>query len=126
MRALAGRTALVTGAAGGLGRHLVRALEDEGMRVVVSARDTARLEGLGARAVAADLTSRDDVHRLAREAGEIDVLVNNAGVELTKRFTDLSDDELDAMTAVNLVAPVILTRELLGGMLARGRGHVVF
>src|SRR3954447_9670369 len=126
MRDLAGRTALVTGAAGGLGRHLVRALEDEGMQVVVSARDTARLEGLGARAVAADLVDRDDVHRLAREAGEIDVLVNNAGIELTKRFTDLTDDDLDTMTAVNLVAPMILSRELLRGMLARGRGHVVF
>jgi short-subunit dehydrogenase len=126
MRDLAGRTALVTGAAGGLGRHLVRALEDEGMQVVVSARDTARLEGLGARAIAADLVNRDDVHRLAREAGEIDVLVNNAGIELGKRFTDFTDDDLDTMTTVNLVAPMVLTRELLRGMLERGRGHVVF
>src|SRR3954453_10257129 len=126
MRDLAGRTALVTGAAGGLGRHLVRALEDQGMQVVVSARATARLEGLGARAVAADLVNRDDVHRLAREAGEIDILVNNAGIELTRRYVELTDDELDQMVAINLVAPMLLARDLLGGMLARGRGHVVF
>src|SRR3954447_15181405 len=126
MRELAGRTALVTGAAGGLGRHLVRGLQDAGMQVVVSARDTARLEGLGARGIAADLTDRDDVHRLAREAGEVDVLVNNAGIELGKRFTDFTDEDFEAMTTVNLVAPMILTRELVRGMLARGRGHVVF
>src|SRR3954447_22836454 len=126
MRELAGRTALVTGAAGGLGRHLVRGLQDAGMQVVVSARDTARLEGLGARGIAADLTNRDDVHRLAREAGDVDVLVNNAGIELTKRFADLTDEHVDAMVAINLTAPLLLTRDLLGGMLARGRGHVVF
>jgi NAD(P)-dependent dehydrogenase (short-subunit alcohol dehydrogenase family) len=126
MRDLAGRTALVTGAAGGLGRHLVRALEDEGMQVVVSARDTARLEGLGARAIAADLVNRDDVHRLAREAGEIDVLVNNAGIELTKRYEDVTDGDLDTMIAINLTAPMLLARDLLPGMRERGRGHVVF
>jgi short-subunit dehydrogenase len=126
MEDLAGRTALVTGAAGGLGRHVVAALREEGMRIVVSGRDRARLEGLGDEIVVADLTSREDVHRLAREAGEVDVLVNNAGVELTKRFEDLTDDDVDAMVAVNLTAPLVLTRDLLGGMLARGRGHVVF
>jgi len=126
MKDLAGRTALVTGAAGGLGRHLVDALRKEGMKLVVSGRDPAKLEGLGDRAIAADLTNRDDVHRLAREAGEIDVLVNNAGIELTKRFADLTDSDVDAMVAINLSAPLLLTRDLLGGMLARGRGHVVF
>src|SRR4051794_22745073 len=126
MQELAGRTALVTGAAGGLGRHLVAALREEGMRIVVSGRDGAKLEGLGDRVVVADLTNRDDVHRLAREAGEIDVLVNNAGVELTKRFEDLTDEDVDSMTAINLTAPMLLTRDLVGGMLARGHGHVVF
>jgi short-subunit dehydrogenase len=123
---LAGRTALITGAAGGLGRHLVRALEAEGMEIVVSGRDPAKLDGLGARVITADLANRDDVHRLAREAGEIDVLVNNAGVELTKRFGDLTDDDVDGMVAVNLVAPMLLARDLVGGMVERGRGHVVF
>ena len=126
MKDLAGRTALVTGAAGGLGRHLCAALREEGMKLVVSGRDPAKLEGLGDRVVVADLTNRDDVHRLAREAGDVDVLVNNAGIELTKRFADLTDEHVDAMVAINLTAPLLLTRDLLGGMLARGRGHVVF
>ena len=126
MEDLTGRTALITGAAGGLGRHLVAALREEDMRIVVSGRDRAKLEGLGDETVIADLTNREDVHRLAREAGEVDVLINNAGVELTKRFEDLTDSDVDAMVAINLTAPLLLARDLLGGMLARGRGHVVF
>ena len=126
MRELAGRTALITGAAGGLGRHLVAALREEGMELVVSGRDPAKLQGLGGRSVVADLTRREDLRRLARDAGAVDILVNNAGVELTKRFADLTDEDVDGMTAINLVSPLLLTRDLLGGMLERGRGHVVF
>src|SRR3954467_13699280 len=127
---IAGRTALVTGAAGGLGERLARALAAEGARVVLSGRNeealTKRAQELGAAVVLADLTNRDDVHRLGREAGEIDILVNNAGIELTRRYLDMSDGDLDQMVAINLTAPMLLTRDLLGGMLARGRGHVVF
>src|SRR4051794_2522950 len=127
---IAGRTALVTGAAGGLGERLARALAAEGARVVLSGRNEDALRALaqelGGEVVLADLVSRDDVHRLAREAGEVDILVNNAGIELSRRYVDLTDDELDQMVAINLVAPMLLTRDLVGGMLARGRGHVVF
>jgi short-subunit dehydrogenase len=127
---IAGRTALVTGAAGGLGERLARALAAEGARVVLSGRDEASLSALatelGGRVVVADLARRDDVHRLAREAGEVDILVNNAGIELTKHYVDMTDEDLDQMVAVNLTAPMLLTRDLLGGMLARGQGHVVF
>ena len=127
---IAGRTALVTGAAGGLGERLARVLAAEGARVVLSGRNEAALsalaEELGGRALVADLARRDDVHRLAREAGEVDILVNNAGIELTKRYVDMTDEDLDQMVAVNLTAPMLLTRDLLGGMLERGQGHVVF
>src|SRR3954470_123736 len=127
---IAGRTALVTGAAGGLGERLARALAAEGARVVLSGRNEAALSALaqelGGRALVADLARRAALHRLAREAGEVDILVNNAGIELTKRYVDMTDDDLDRMVAVNLTAPMLLTRDLLRGMLARGRGHVVF
>jgi short-subunit dehydrogenase len=123
---LAGRTALVTGAAGGLGGHLVRALRDQGAEVIVSGRNEAALRELGGRAIVADLAIRDDVHRLAREAGDVDVVVHNAGLENNKRFLDLTDADLDHMTQVNLVAPMLLTRDLVRGMVERGRGHVVF
>src|SRR3954454_9906624 len=123
---LAGRTALVTGAAGGLGGHLVGALRDHGAEVIISGRNEAALRELGGRAIVADLAIRDDVHRLAREAGDVDVVVHNAGLENNKRFLDLTDSDLDYMTQVNLVAPMLLTRDLVRGMLERGRGHVVF
>jgi NAD(P)-dependent dehydrogenase (short-subunit alcohol dehydrogenase family) len=123
---LAGRTALVTGAAGGLGGHLVRALREKGAEVVVSGRNEEALRSLSDRVVVADLAVRDDVQRLVREAGDIDVVVHNAGIELNKRFVELTDEELDHMTQVNLLAPMLLTRDLLPGMLERGRGHVVF
>jgi short-subunit dehydrogenase len=107
---LAGRTALVTGAAGGLGGHLVRALRDHGTEVIVSGRNEAALRELGGRAIVAD----------------VDVVVHNAGLENNKRFLDLTDADLDHMTQVNLVAPMLLTRDLVRGMVERGRGHVVF
>src|SRR4051812_5929353 len=102
---IAGRTALVTGAAGGLGERLARALAAEGARVVLSGRNeqalTSLAQELGGEVVVADLVERDEVHRLAREAGEIDILVNNAGVELTRRYLDMSDADLDQMVAIN-------------------------
>src|SRR3954454_1244290 len=127
---MAGRNAKSTAGAALLGGRLVCVLAAEGARVVLSGRNEAALSALaqelGGRALVADLARRDDVHRLAREAGEVDILVNNAGIELTKRYVDMTDDDLDRMVAVNLTAPMLLTRDLLGGMLARGRGHVVF
>jgi short-subunit dehydrogenase len=123
---LAGRTSLVTGAAGGLGGHLVRALRGAGAEVIVSGRNEAALRELGDRVVVADLARREDVRRLAREAADADVVVHNAGIELNKRYVELTDDELEHMTQVNLLAPMLLTRDLVRGMLERGRGHVVF
>jgi short-subunit dehydrogenase len=135
---LAGRTALVTGAAGGLGARLSRALAREGMALVLSGRDRTGLEalrdelrsgGAAADVVEADLSRREDVLRVVPDAervhGPVDLLVNNAGIEITKRFTELTDEDVDRATAVNLVAPMLLTRAVLPGMLARGRGHVV-
>ncbi|MFC7449115.1 SDR family NAD(P)-dependent oxidoreductase [Rhodococcus daqingensis] len=139
MERLRGRVALVTGASGGLGPVLVRALAGEGMDVVVSGRRVdalaataadARALGVRAESVPADLADLGAVGSLltrAEEAlGPIDVLVNNAGVENVAAFTDLTQAELTAMVDVNLTAPMLLTRHVLPGMLRRGRGHVVF
>jgi short-subunit dehydrogenase len=129
MRELHGRTALVTGATGGLGRAIARALAGEGARLVVTGRDQQELDALvhqlGARTVRADLTDPAEVDRLADEAGEIDVLVNNAGVIFYAAFPELSREQLERAVALNVTAPLLLTHRLLPGMLERGRGHVV-
>jgi short-subunit dehydrogenase len=139
MEQLRGRVALVTGASGGLGTYIARALAREGMDVAVSGRRedalaavALELRGLGVRAEAvpadlADLAQVDPLIDATEGAlGPIDVLVNNAGVEISAAFTQLTRQELTAMVDVNLTAPLLLTHRVVPGMLSRGRGHVVF
>jgi short-subunit dehydrogenase len=136
---LRGRTALVTGASGGLGAHLARRLAREGMHVALTARREAELtalaqelEALGVRCAAlpADLSDLGQVDPLLQRAeaalGPLDLLLNNAGMELAGAFTTLTREELTGMVDLNLTAPLLLTHRVLPGMLARRRGHVVF
>jgi short-subunit dehydrogenase len=139
MKELRGRTALVTGASGGLGTHIARRLAREGVNVVVSGRREDALAavarelnelGVQARPVAADLSDLGQIDSLIERSeaalGAIDLLVNNAGVETASAFTSYSREELTSTIDVNLTAPLLLTHGLVGGMLSRGRGHVVF
>ncbi|MEA2273146.1 MAG: hypothetical protein QOI98_1854, partial [Solirubrobacteraceae bacterium] len=131
--------ALVTGASGGIGTHIARALAREGMDVVVSGRRedalaavAEELRGMGVRAegVSADHSDLDQIdsflERSEAAVGPIDVLINNAGVESTAAFVRYTRAELTGMVDLNLTAPMLLTHSLLPGMLERGRGHVVF
>ncbi|MGH2974902.1 MAG: SDR family NAD(P)-dependent oxidoreductase [Solirubrobacterales bacterium] len=139
MKQLSGRTALVTGASGGIGRQIARHLAREGMNVVASGRRTEALAevveelrglGVGAEAVAADLGDLTQVDPLIERSeaalGPIDLLVNNAGIETVGAFTAYSREQLASMVDVNLTAPMLLTHTVVPGMLERGRGHVVF
>jgi len=139
MKELRGRVALVTGASGGIGTHIARALAREGMDVVVSGRRedalaavAQELRGMGVRCegVAADLADLDRVDPLIEGSeaalGPIDVLVNNAGMESVAAFTRYTREDLTMMVNLNLTAPLLLTHRVLPGMLQRGRGHVVF
>jgi short-subunit dehydrogenase len=139
MKDLRGRNALVTGASGGLGTHIARRLAREGMNVAVSGRRedaltliAKELSGLGVKseAVPADLADLDQIGSLVGRSedrlGPIDLLVNNAGIEITSSFTGYAVGELRTVVDVNLTAPLLLTRLLTPGMLERGRGHVVF
>lgn len=138
MRTLAGRVALVTGASRGLGRYIARELADAGMHLGLAARSAGALEELaasmrsdGGRVVVlpTDLESDREIEALAedaeRELGAIDVLVNNAGITRMSHFHRLEDRELRREIRVNLIAPMLLTRRSLPGMLRRERGHVV-
>ncbi len=129
---LAGQTALVTGATGGIGNAIAHALHQRGARVLLSGRRRDALDelaaSLGGRAevLVADLADRHGPARLAEAAGAVDVLVANAALPASGRVEDFDHDQIDRALDVNLRAPMQLTRALLPGMLERGRGHVVF
>ncbi|HWD63635.1 MAG TPA: SDR family NAD(P)-dependent oxidoreductase [Solirubrobacteraceae bacterium] len=127
---LVNRTVLVTGASGGIGQAIARAFAARGAQVILSARRQDVLDSLaaqlGARAMACDLASREDVQRLLDSVGPVDVLIANAGLPATGHITDLSQTQLDVMLEVNLRAPIALARGLIPGMVERGRGHLVF
>jgi uncharacterized protein len=127
---LRGRVALLTGASAGLGPFIARRLHVEGIRLILSARrrellDKLARELVGSRAIPADLADTSQIERLAAEAGEVDFLIANAGVAAAGEFERYSVEQIVDTLGVNLQAPMLLTRALLPGMLARGRGHIV-
>ena len=127
---LGGRTALVTGASGGLGQAIARALVRRGADVVLTARRAEVLEPLAAelrgRAVPCDLGDRASLLRLVEAAGPVDVLVANAAKPGSGRIDSFTVEEIDRAIDVNLRAPMILARLMCEGMAERGGGHIVF
>ena len=129
---LSGARALVTGATGGIGGAISRALHARGAHVLVSGRRREVLDSLagdlGERAepVVADLSSADDVRSLVDRAGRLDVLVANAALPGSGRLDSYSPDEIDRALDVNLRAPIQLARAVAPAMVERGSGHIVF
>jgi short-subunit dehydrogenase len=130
---LAGRKALLTGATGGLGRAIAVALAGRGASVALSGRRAEALESLAAelpgdghRVLVADLAEPGAAERLAAEAGDVDLLVANAGLPGAGRMEDFSAEEVKRALRVNLEAPMLLAQALYPAMLAQGSGHLVF
>jgi short-subunit dehydrogenase len=129
---LSGKTALLTGATGGLGRAIARAAAERGATLVLSGRRADALDELAAslpgqhRTAPVDLAEEGAAERLAAEAGEVDGLVANAGLPGSGRLESFSSSELARAIRVNLEAPMILARELAPAMSRRGEGHLVF
>ena len=129
---LSGQTALVTGATGGLGKAIARALHEQGATVQLSGRRTEVLESVAGelrdrtQVLPADLSQTDEVASLAERAGAVDVLVANAGLGGTGPLSDYTLEEAERVLDVNLRSAVHLTHALLPGMLERGRGHLVY
>ncbi|WP_312864641.1 SDR family NAD(P)-dependent oxidoreductase [Saccharopolyspora phatthalungensis] len=124
-----GRTALVTGASSGIGAATATELNARGCRVLLVGRDEHRLaevaERTGGEPVHADLTDPAGLDRVAGAAGAADLLVHSAGLGWAGELTAMPAERIAQLTAVNLTAPMLLTRAVLPE-LRRRRGHVVF
>jgi short-subunit dehydrogenase len=133
---LDGARVLLTGGSRGIGPFIARALLARGAWVTLAARSADDLEAVRhsigsdrVATVAGDVTSQEDREAMVAEAeaafGPTDVLVNNAGIEAILPFPEYTEDDIHAMVATNLDAPIQLCRLVVPGMLARGRGHIV-
>lgn len=138
MRELRDRRALVTGAASGIGRALALELATRGARLLLADVDAAGLAETAAQAQTrgadvqthvVDLADREQVLGLARLAsglpGGLDILINNAGIAYYGTTHEMTSAQLERVLAVNLLAPVLLTHELLPMLLAKASSHIV-
>jgi len=126
---ISGSRILLTGATGGLGKGLARALRAHGAELILTGRRVEVLESLaaeiGAMPIAADLSSPSDVTRLLDEAGPVDILISNAGLTAVGPVVDFSEEEIARTVDVNLVTPILLSRAVTPQLVGRGRGHIV-
>jgi short-subunit dehydrogenase len=130
---IGGKTALLTGATGGLGRAIAEALAARGGRLVLSSRKadelvalSESLPGEGHRVAVADLALEGAAERLIEDAGDVDILVANAGLPASGRLEGFTQEQIERAIRVNLEAPVKMARELFPPMVDRGAGHLVF
>jgi 3-oxoacyl-[acyl-carrier protein] reductase len=132
---LKGKNALVTGATGGIGGAIAKALHGQGAAVAISGTKADKLEALASElgdrvfVLPCDLRDRPAVAQLADTAektlGQVDILVNNAGITHDNLFMRMKDEEWDDVIAVNLTSVFTLTRGILRGMMRRRAGRIV-
>jgi 3-oxoacyl-[acyl-carrier protein] reductase len=132
---LSGRKALVTGATGGIGGSIARALHAQGATVALSGTRRSALEELAAslgdrvHVVEANLSDKDSVEALVPAAEKamdgLDILVNNAGVTKDNLFMRMKDEEWDTVIAVNLTASFRLSRAAVKNMMRRRYGRII-
>jgi 3-oxoacyl-[acyl-carrier protein] reductase len=127
---LQGQVALVTGGGRGIGRNIALELAAVGMSVVVTGRTREEVEAtaseIGGRALVGDVSKRHDVERWFSEAGEVDLLVNNAGMGIHEDAAwELDPDEWWHVFEVNVLGVYLCCRAVIPGMLERGRGRIV-
>ncbi len=132
---LTGKGALVTGASGGIGGAIAKALHAQGANVAISGTNAGKLEALaseiGSRVfvLPCDLRDRPAVAQLPKTAektlGQMDILVNNAGITHDNLFMRMKDEEWDDVIAVNLTSVFVLTRGILRNMMRRRYGRIV-
>ncbi|WP_299680119.1 glucose 1-dehydrogenase [uncultured Roseobacter sp.] len=135
---LAGKTALITGASSGIGTAIAEVFADAGADIAAHGRDKGRLAALGQTvqasgrrfaAITGDLADPGETEAVAARSladfGQIDILVNSAGIALTGPVVDYDLADWQRTMAVNLTAPFVLSKALLPGMMARRSGKII-
>ena len=130
MTNMTNRTAFVTGASRGIGRACAKALGEAGARVILAARDTAKLEEVayeipGAMCIAIDLASAESISEAFAKAGNVDILVNNAGITKDGLAMRMKKDDWDAVLATNLTGAFLAIQQVLPGMLKQRWGRII-
>jgi len=132
---LTGKTALITGATGGIGGEIAKALHAQGATVAISGRNEEKLNALAAEigdkahAIVADLSNADGIAALVKDAeeklGQIDILVNNAGLTRDNLSMRMKEEEWQQVLDVNLTAPFMLAKACQRGMMKRRYGRII-
>lgn len=138
MTSIAGKTILLTGASRGIGAFIARSLAKEQVTIVGISRSKEGLNKIGAEitdlgsewiAINFDLTQIEKlpiiVEQVNQQVGAVDILINNAGIELYRAFQDYSTTEIQSILTTNLIAVMELSRLILPAMLSKGSGHIV-
>ncbi len=135
MFSLAGKKALVTGASGGIGGAIAKALHAQGAEVGLSGRNVEALNklaseiGAGCHVLAGDLNTAEATDALIKSAeekmGQVDILVNNAGLTKDGLFMRMKDEDWQVVQDVNLTAPFRLIRAAIKGMMKRRAGRII-
>jgi uncharacterized protein len=127
---ISGSSVLLTGASGGIGHAIARALSSRGASLILTGRRTDVLEPLasevGGRSLAVDLAVEGEAERLAGEAEDVDILIANAALPASGALDSFSLEEIDRALNVNLRAPIVMARLLAPKMASRGSGHLLF
>ncbi|MBW2714252.1 MAG: SDR family NAD(P)-dependent oxidoreductase [Deltaproteobacteria bacterium] len=138
MKIESGQNAIVTGTSRGLGPYIAKALASKGVNVVLAARTLSVLESLSDELTPSgvqilvqptDMSEQDEIQRLVQRAteelGPIDIVVNNAAIELFADYDQVSVEEIEQMLQVNLLGPMLLSKLCLPSMVERNQGHIV-
>jgi len=124
------RTALVTGASRGIGLACAQALASAGARVILAARDAAKLEAAsaaipGSSWVKLDMSSHDSIKEAFTQAGKVDILVNNAAVTRDGLAVRMKKDDWDAVLSTNLTGAFLAVQQVLQGMMKERWGRII-